>query len=102
MDESRLRVKLYLHEGLDLAAATAHWSRVTGIPPEQFGKPYRAVPDGGIRHSKHRYGCATVQYCCTGTHRTIMGLVHALVSGPARAQWEAGALTDILPGVIPG
>lgn len=27
IDESRLRVKLYLHEGLDLAAAVVHWYR---------------------------------------------------------------------------
>ena len=45
IDEARLRVRLYLHEGLDLAAAVAFWSDVTGIPPSQFQKPYRAVPD---------------------------------------------------------
>jgi hypothetical protein len=31
VDESRLRVRLYLHEGLDLAAAIAFWSALTGI-----------------------------------------------------------------------
>jgi hypothetical protein len=45
IDESRLRVRLYLHEGLDLAATIAYWSSVTAIPPSQFAKPYRAVPD---------------------------------------------------------
>jgi hypothetical protein len=45
VDESRLRVRLYLHEGLDLAASVAFWSELTGIPPAQFQKPYRAVPD---------------------------------------------------------
>jgi hypothetical protein len=28
-DEARLRVRLYLHEGLDLAASVAHWSELT-------------------------------------------------------------------------
>ena len=85
IDEARLRVKLYLHEGLDLEAAIQHWSQVSGISPERFGKPYRAIPDGGIRHSKHLFGCATVQYCCCTTHRTIMGWVHALMrEGSAR------------------
>jgi len=37
VDETRLRVRLYLHEGLDLAASVAFWSRMTGIPPGQFG-----------------------------------------------------------------
>src|SRR5262249_5153903 len=31
-DESRLRARVYLHEGLDLAAAERFWSEVTGIP----------------------------------------------------------------------
>ncbi len=57
VDESRLRVRLYLHEGLDLEAANRAWSNVTGIPIDQFGKPYRAVPDPSIRTAKHIYGC---------------------------------------------
>ena len=79
VDESRVRVRLYLHQGLDLRAATAYWAGVTGVPPSQFGKPYRAVPDGGIRNSKHEFGCATVAYGCTRTHRQIMGLIRALL-----------------------
>ncbi|MEX0658301.1 MAG: helix-turn-helix domain-containing protein [Egibacteraceae bacterium] len=79
VDEARLRVKLYLHEDLDLDAAITRWSLVTAIPPARFSKPYRAIPDGGIRHSKHVSGCATVQYCCCQTHRAIMGLVGAVM-----------------------
>jgi hypothetical protein len=67
IDESRLRVRLYLHEGLDLAAAITYWSSVTAIPPSQFGKPYRAVPDPSIRHATHVHGCATVSYSCSAT-----------------------------------
>lgn len=80
IDESRLRVRLYLHEGLDERAAVAHWSAVTDIPADQFGKSYRAVPDASIRHNKHEYGCATVKYACSRTHRAIMGLVRALLT----------------------
>ena len=29
------------------------WSELTGIPPAQFGKPYRAVADPSIRSAKH-------------------------------------------------
>lgn len=85
IEEGRLRAKIYLHEGLDIAAATAYWSEVTGIPAKQFGKPYRAVADASRRHAKHVNGCATVTYCCSRTHREIMGLVRAL---PAAA-WSA-------------
>lgn len=79
IDETRLRLRLYLHQGLDLDAAVAFWSQLTGIPPSQFQKPYRAVPDPSIRHTKHVHGCISVDYSCSSTHRTIMGLVRALL-----------------------
>lgn len=83
IDESRLRARLYLHEGLDLDAATTYWSALTGIPESQFRKPYRAVPDPSIRHAKHVYGCLSVRYSCSASHRSVMGLVHALLDGAA-------------------
>lgn len=90
IDESRLRIQLYLHQGLDLDAAVAFWSSVTGIPPAQFTKPYRAVADASIRKTKHPMGCASVSYACSWTHRRIMGLIRALLdsdflSPPVRA-----------------
>jgi AcrR family transcriptional regulator len=80
IEESRLTVRVYLHQGLDLGAAQTHWSRVTGVPLSQFRSPYRAVPDPRIRKAKHEFGCAYLRYCCTHTHRAIMGLVRALLS----------------------
>jgi hypothetical protein len=83
VDEARLRCSVYLHQGLDLEATEAFWSDVTGIPPGQFGKPYRAVPDPSIRRNKHEHGCVYVNYSCSRTHREIMGLVRALLSSQA-------------------
>jgi len=83
IDESRLRVHLYLHQGLDLAAAIAYWSALTSIPPSQFLKPYRALPDPSIRHAKHVHGCVSIRYSCSATHRTTMGLVAALLGDTA-------------------
>lgn len=82
MDEARLRVRLYLHQGLDLEEAESFWSKVTGIPRTQFGKPYRAVPDPSIRTAKHMRGCVTISYSCSATHRAVMGLVQALFVAP--------------------
>jgi len=83
VDEARLRVRLYLHEGLDLAEAEVYWSTLTDIPVAQFGKPYRAKADPSIRHTKHPRGCPSVVYACSRTHRAVMGLVKALLSsGP--------------------
>jgi hypothetical protein len=86
LDESRLRLTIYLHEGLDLDAACEFWSAVTNVPRSRIGKPYRAVPDVGIRHNKHEHGCVSVSYSCSRTHRAIMGLVQGLLS------------CDLLPG----
>jgi hypothetical protein len=81
IEEKRLRVRLYLHAGLDLGASVAYWSELTSIPPSQFQKPYRAVPDPSIRHTKHVHGCVSIDYSCSATHRSIMGLVRALLGG---------------------
>jgi hypothetical protein len=83
VDEARLRVSVYLHEGLDIDEAEAHWAEVTGIPRTQFLAGYRAVADPTIRTNKHEFGCCYVRYSCTRTHRRIMGLVHALLSSNA-------------------
>jgi len=87
IDESRMRVRVYLHQGLDLDAAQSHWSEVTGVPLSQFRSPYRAVPDPTIRKNKHEHGCAYASYCCTRTHRAIMGLVRALLSSKTIPGW---------------
>ena len=83
VDESRLRVRVYFHQGLDLEAAEAFWSATTGVPRTQFRQAHRAVPDASIRHNKHVHGCAYVYYCCSETHRQIMGLIRALLSSEA-------------------
>jgi hypothetical protein len=80
IDESRLIARIYLHEGLDLDAARAYWSSISGIPLNQFRRGYRAVPNPTIRHNKHEHGCIYVRYCCVSTYRGIMGLVGALLS----------------------
>jgi transcriptional regulator with XRE-family HTH domain len=83
VDENRLRIRVYLHEGLDVDRAETHWSSVTGVPRAQFQRPYRARADPSIRATKHEYGCVYVTYCCSRTHREIMGLVRALLSSGA-------------------
>jgi hypothetical protein len=79
IDELRLRVRVYLHDGLDLERAHMFWSQVTGVPLTQFRQGYRAPADPTIRKNKHEHGCAYVRYGHSGTHRQIMGLVRALL-----------------------
>ncbi|MEY2454019.1 MAG: hypothetical protein QOD92_3593 [Acidimicrobiaceae bacterium] len=95
IDETRLRVRIYLHEALDLEAATTFWSDVMGIPRSQFRAPYRAKADPTIRKAKHPMGCPQVRYSCTSTHRAIMGLASALLSSnvPSGVAQSAERLT---------
>jgi len=83
-DESRLRMSVYLHEGLDLEASEAFWSGVTGVPRNQFHRAYRAKADPGIRVAKHPMGCAYLTFGCSRTHRAVVGLVAALLSSSPR------------------
>lgn len=85
VDERRLKVALYLHDGLDLDAATAYWSALLDITPDRFLKPYRAVADQTRRRSKHEMGCPRVTYTCSHTLRAVLGLVDALLpsTGPS-------------------
>ena len=80
IDESRLRVRVYLHSGLDLDSAERYWSELLRIPRAQFGKAYRAAADPSRRRSKHAHGCPAVVYSDSSLHRRVMGLVRALSS----------------------
>ena len=82
IDERRLRVRIYLHEGLDLEAAMRFWADVTDIPIDQFRAPYRASPDPTRRYNKHVNGCVYVSYSCSRTHRAVVGLVQGLLRSP--------------------
>jgi transcriptional regulator with XRE-family HTH domain len=83
VDETRLRVRLYLHDGLDLEAAEVYWSELLVIPREQFQRPYRAHADATRRRAKHVFGCPAITYSCTFTQRRVMGLVGAILSTAA-------------------
>jgi hypothetical protein len=71
VDEARLRMRVYLHEGLDIEVAESHWSDVTNVPRSQFRQPHRAVANSGVRTNKHVFGCAYFYYGCSRTHREI-------------------------------
>ncbi len=57
-----LRIRVYLHEGLDLDAAERSGPRRRGSSGSQFRAPYRAKPDPTIRRNKHENGCVYVGY----------------------------------------
>ena len=94
IDESRLRMKLYLHADLDLDASIGFWHEVTGIPRSQFNKPYRAVVDATMRHNRHVHGCASLVCHSTLVHRRVMAMIAAVTSRfPVRGS-SAGRAVD--------
>lgn len=78
VDESRLRIALYLHTDLDLEVAIAFWADATGIPTAQFTKPYRAVADASRRKAKHPMGCPSVRYADAALFRRVQAGMNAL------------------------
>ncbi len=80
IDESRLRMRLYLHADLDVDRAIAFWSDSLGIPHSQFNKAYRAVADPTMRTNRHLNGCASIVYSSTFVHRRVMAMIEAVTS----------------------
>jgi hypothetical protein len=80
LDEHRFRVRLYLHDDLDLEHAVEHWSTVLDIPPAQFTAPYRAACDPTMRRNRHVDGCASVIYHSRLIHRRVMAMIAAVGS----------------------
>lgn len=85
IDESRLRMRLYLHDDLNLDEAVSFWSKVTEIPASQLYKPYRPKAKPGRRIRAHDHGCVSIVYPSARTHREIMGLVRALLTCDLRS-----------------
>ncbi len=79
VDESRLRVRLYLHDDLDLDAAESFWSDVTGVPRRQFHAAHRPPATSTIRTNRHEHGCCHVRYGCTSSFRRLIGLMNGLI-----------------------
>lgn len=80
IDESRLRVRLYLHDDLDVHAATEFWSELTDIPRGQFQAPYRPRARQTRTANRHLMGCPKVRYADVTVLRTILGWMDALLS----------------------
>lgn len=51
---------------------------VAGGRPVRGGRE-QAVADPTIRHAKQVHGCVSIDYSCSPTHRSIMGLVAGLL-----------------------
>lgn len=90
-EESRLRIRLYLHEDLPLEPAEAYWSTLVGVPRTQFHKTYRARADRTIRTNRHEYGCCHVIYCSCTKIREIKGLMEGMMLVPSTTTFRGSS-----------
>lgn len=77
----KMRGAIWLHEGLDEINAKKFWSKLTGIPRNQFHKTYVAKvknESNKIRKNIHQYGVLAIRFSDSAVHRKIMGWIYAL------------------------
>ena len=63
VDESRFRILLYCHDQLQIPRMMKYWSEISGIPPNQFSKPYVAKFRNAQRVTGMPNGLIHVRYC---------------------------------------
>ncbi len=78
LDERKLRVRIHLHEYHNELSMKKFWSEVTGIPMEQFSKPYwkphtaKTIKDGYP-------GCVHIEYYDVKIARKIYATARAFI-----------------------
>lgn len=80
----KLRGAIWIHQGLDSIAAKQFWSKLTGIPEEQFHKTYIAKDKKDskkIRKNIHQYGVFAIRFSDSDKQRKIIGWISALLGG---------------------
>jgi transcriptional regulator with XRE-family HTH domain len=81
--ETAFRIRLYLHQDLDLDLAEDFWARLCEIPIGQFHKAHRPPAVDGIRRNRHVYGCCHLRYSSTYDLRKILGMMEAMMLVPS-------------------
>ena len=62
VDDRRLRLYLYAYSYLDLKKTKNHWKNITGIPINQFTKPYVRKGNLNLSRRKLPYGLVHIRY----------------------------------------
>ncbi len=80
----KLRGAIWIHQGLDGVIAKQFWSRLAGIPQDQFHKTYIAKDKKDskkVRKNIHQYGVFSIRFSDSDKQRRIMGWISALLGG---------------------
>lgn len=79
---AKFRGALWLHENRDEKKAKEFWSKLTGIPTNQFHKTYIAenkTNSKKIRKKIHEYGVFAIKFTSADKQRKIIGWISALL-----------------------
>ena len=74
LDESRLRIRLHLHQYHDQTRALRFWSGLLGVPQSQFGKIYVKKRSVRKKFRENFQGTCFVIYHDTAVRRELMAL----------------------------
>jgi len=74
----KLKAKLHLHSYHDSATQIKFWSEITGIPGENFLKPY-LKPNTAIRKRDNYPGCIAIYYYDNNLNRRLSALYKAII-----------------------
>ncbi|HAM42136.1 MAG TPA: hypothetical protein DDX89_08810 [Candidatus Omnitrophica bacterium] len=70
--ESRLRIHVYAYVDQDINQLKNFWSQITGVPLEQFTKPFVRQLTPNVSRRKMRWGLVNVRYSDTRLLRLIL------------------------------
>lgn len=77
----KFKCDLYIHDNLDESEAKKYWSKLIGIPLEQFRKSYIVKNNKNrLRKVKHIYGVLRIGTSNANLHRKIMGWISGIFS----------------------
>lgn len=79
VSEEKFRGKLYIHDNLDEGKAKGYWSRISGIPINQFHKSYIAKTNGEYRKNVHNYGIFSIRISDRELSRKIKGWIKGVL-----------------------
>ena len=80
VSEGRFKCRLFLHPGVNKRKARQFWSKVTGVPPSQFTKPYVKPPksSSGKMHNILYRGTCQIRVGDVQTFHKIQGFIKGL------------------------
>lgn len=78
IDESRLRIRLHLHEYHNQAAAVAYWSKLLGVPVAQFQSTYIKPRNPSKKFRQNFMGICFIKYGDSHMRRKVLSYAYAI------------------------